>query len=53
MQEVEHIHTHIYIYIYIYVYLFIFIISIENEAQLPEQGKESSVVCKFKKDDKN
>jgi len=38
-----HTHTHIYIYI----------ISIENEAELPQQGKESSVVCTFKKDDKN
>ena len=44
-----HTHTHTYIYIYIYIY----IISIENEAELPQQGKESLVVCKFKKDGKN
>jgi hypothetical protein len=37
-------------YIYVYIYIFFFI---ENEEELPQEGKESSIVCKYKKDDKN
>ena len=36
-------------YIYIYMYFF----SIGNEEELPQQGKESSIVYKYKTDDKN
>ena len=37
-----HTHTHTHIYI-----------SIENKEELPQQGKEFSIVCEYKKDDKN